>query len=260
MAFDITNASAEGVEVANDASWDSVSAFTFITWFYPTTLANDDYIFEAQDAGGLCWRFLMAGTGGELQALVQRNNTNSYVQTNTGFVTADAWNYAVFTWDATNAAAVYTGDLSTLAAEATYSTDVPSTGTLDVPNSPFRIGHSALTNQSMEGRIANCMFYDSALSLAQIQAQQFSEIPLFDGCQFAHIYHDASATQADYSGNGNTGTVQSGTTDAAHVSLPSPFAFDNEVSFIAGAAPPASDSYHTSILRGVAQGVMRGAR
>ena len=148
-----------------------------------------------------------------------------------------AWNYFVVTCDLSGGVVCYTGSLTALAtvddSDATAGSGTATDGTANLI-----IGNQDTAELlGLGGDIAVYMYFDGVATLAEVQSLQFRPrvIALADGgvCQAYHQYgwNGGTGVNADYSGNGHTGTGETGVTVADHVPLGPPFGFDAEFPF-----------------------------
>jgi hypothetical protein len=223
-----SSASTNKVNCGAGASFANLSAATYIVWARPTTLVQfarfmekgknipaTGYTTFANYGGGAAGRIAIQTyrAGGQLSALAEVANMPT--------VAANKWNCYGGTYDlASGVPHLYSGDLTTLMAEATaYVTQTNSSGAkVDDSTQNFAIGNSgdAAETPSYQGRIAYAAVFDRVLTLAEMRTWQF--VPqVLSGCVGFWNLHGTGA-QADLSGHLNTGTV-SGATVADHVPL-----------------------------------------
>lgn len=230
MSLVTTDGSTDRIE--HGTSLGGFTAASWALWFYPvgslvggtlSTLWSGSFNVPgilsgtsvgAEDELRLTWR---RGAGG----------ANLAYETNNAGITADKWWYLVVTVDQGAGAGVkvnfYVGDLSTLAVLKTLGTATdPSSGYLSNTGATFTTGDNGTDSESGAYRFASMMFWPGVvLTLAQVQRQQFSRVPMVAGCSlYSHYgYAAAGATQPDYSGVGNHGT-ETGCAVGDHVPLP----------------------------------------
>jgi hypothetical protein len=153
----------------------------------------------------------------------------SYVSA-TSTLVQNAWNYVAFTFDSAGSAnelvQIYKGNRTTLATEVTYASRTDGSGALlSDATANFSIGNASGYSAAWLGTIAWFAHWNSVLTLAQVQAQQFDmsfPVAKANCVIFMHLgIHGAggTGTQVDWSGNANHGTVSSATV-GAHVPLP----------------------------------------
>lgn len=232
MALLFGGAGTDRVDCGNNSSVNNLSAFTYLMWVYPTTLTTFRTIFDKRpNAGANLNRLWVPGTStGALSLEVARATQDTwYRTTNMGFVN-NAWQFAVATYDYNAAAGslihLYRGTLTSTVVEGSYDTVQDGSGARLADNSyTWLFGNDYSLAAPYIGRIACIGLWNRALSLLEIQEQQFHP-HVTNGCIiFSHLGFNGTGTQPDLSGNGNNGTV-TGTTVADHVPLGPPFGFD----------------------------------
>lgn len=231
MALTFGNATSDRVNHASATSLDDLAAWTVVMWVFPTTFTVDRSMWGKQDGAGNGRNSYIIGTGtGECGVYVKRATSFDEAVTNNGvFVTTNQWYFIAQTYDSAASAGsrihIYYGSLSSIAAEATYTSVVNGSGAVNDAGSNFGVGNlngDGSPANAFQGRIANLLHWNRVLSLGEIIEQQFkphvtSGCVLYTECGF-----NGTGTQPDWSGNGNAGTV-TGATIGDHVPLAQPF-------------------------------------
>lgn len=209
--------------VATETSW------TLCLWVYPTSLTLANGFGELAgmiESGGLAVLQWFIRSNGTLEYWRNYSGTQLRRVSNTGYVTANTWQFLCLTHGGGNATDVhfYRGTLSALASEATYASGQNSSGTVSTATNTLTIGNLGQDYEfSVPARFGLVAVYDRVLSLAEVQTQQFLPRPIGASLLFAHPGYNGTASVADWSGNGRTGTVGSALSVADHVPLPPPF-------------------------------------
>ncbi len=214
---------------------------------YPTdeTDANHHFAFQKSDVGGRRWMLGSdAGNGGG-NAMRCRFNYDgddlNYFTTDDPLI-IDQWQFVFFVSDAalgaTDRAKFYWGDLDTAVTRDTNVTDSEPTGS---PESTSEDLLFCLTDfgpaDPFIGRVACVWAWPGvALTLGQLQAIQHKTVPTVAGCEYFSHWHAGQA--ADWSGQGNNGTI-TGATQVDHVPLGPQFGNDEDDDAFPLLFPPA---------------------
>jgi hypothetical protein len=229
MALDFDSAgSTRRVDHGSGASIDDLApaGLTACGWVYRTSDGDNQHIFTKDGpispSGWAVINVLVGGSQGGLRFHALRATTNNVTISAAGVIPLNAWTFVAATYDdtLTPECDLYTGSLTALATEVSYSstTDGSGTHTSDASANLY-IGNIQRANTNpFRGRIANFQLYNSRLTLEQVQALQFRQWIRDSGCKLWTELHDSTATQPDLSGNSNNGTV-TGATNADHVPL-----------------------------------------
>lgn len=264
MALDI--GSAGGIYVG-DAGLDNLTAFTWLTWIYTDDSGTGPQAYAMKDdASGVGRKSLerIFGDVDDFALTVTRATTSAECRTTGVNKPINTWFFVAGVWlDADGGPRIYTGDLNTLATEASYSLRTNGSGTVGADSGDgLMIGarrSSAVIQESMFGKMGSFQVFDTNLSLNQIRAQQFNPHNTAN-CQLnMRMGLSGTTTQVDHSGNGYNGTVTNCTVADA-VPLGPIYGLDSDIAMPGGGSTPSSGEIQNSIFRGVAQGVMRGAR
>lgn len=232
MALAFTDGSTNNIDHGSATPLDTLTTWTAIFWINWNTLT--DFRQMMNKAVGLGRRRIEVDATDELTVRVARNSfaNNCVYTTNNANLTTGKWWYIAVTFD-TGASAgevvnVYLGDISTLVTERTYATATDGSGAVDSEASAsLFVGSAGGGGSNAVGAdIAIFQFYDTALSVEAIQLLQWLPRVLNSNCLiYSHYGFNGTGTQADWSGNGNSGTV-TGATVSDHVPLGPPFGFD----------------------------------
>jgi hypothetical protein len=236
-------------------------------WFYPTTLTDFASFLFLSSTGGFQAPSMSVRDTDDIGVGWRRasGGTNLLYQTNNAGLTTNKWWFIAVTIDqgaaANSKVKIYVGDLATLATERTYGTiNEPLTYT-DNTGGTFYVGDNSVDSACVGGRYGGLMVWPSVvLTLAQIQAMQFHFRPLVAGCKlFAHygLTADASSTQPDFSGSGNTG-APTGAALAAHVPLGPLFGYDEDESYVVSGGGGGGRIFKLAGQGGGLAGPMRG--
>lgn len=214
------------VNCGSGTTLDNLTALTLMAWVYPTSnVSNKGIVNHFQGAADSGWELYTADALGNI-ALEWAGDTYCFGQsTTTPLSSLNTWAFLAGCATFTAKPRLYTGTLAALASEVTY--DVVYTAGITRHDDAARnlmLGNkdTAATNLAFTGRIAWVGVWNRELALGEVQAQQFAP-HVTSGCVgFFHLGFNGTGTQADWSGNGNNGTV-TGATVAAHVPLRPPF-------------------------------------
>lgn len=237
MALAFVENSADTVNFGSGASLDDLTTYTRLLWIKRTadTLAEDRVINKATWASG-GWKTLAINANESITHFVMR--ATAHGNRGGSSLDLDAWNFLAAPYDETNGPRIFKGTLSALATEISYTeADATGTGATGADAAyALTVGYNAdMPSNSAGVTIASVMVYNTTLTLAQIQTQQFTPRPIFTGCVlFSHLGFNGTGAQPDWSGNANAGTV-TGATVADHVPLGRPYSLGaNYVSYVSG--------------------------
>lgn len=219
MALTFGAATSDRVDCGSGASIDDLNPFTWLFWCYATNNTANRAL-GSKESGSNSKRLRLSGTGGSagnLRVEVVRATTNTdYITNDTPLGTLNTWKCVAITFDSAASAGqivnIYSGTRSVVLAESTYGTATDGSGT---PSSEaagsFYIGNRAGLASSFQGRIAVCMIWNRALTLAELIEQQFRPHKTSGCVMFTRVGYNGTGTQPDWSGNGNAGTVTGAT-------------------------------------------------
>jgi len=204
----------------------SQNQFTVLTWVNPSNVdaTYKQLCGEVRAVGKLRMMTSNNTAAGQMLFQVPQDVTgtiNCTAATNT--MTANAWQYIAFRFDnadVTQKCRIYRGTLTSVAAEVSYAS-FSNTGTPAASNSgSFLFGKDDTTSFPYTGRGANIVVYNNkALTLKEIIAHQFDITPKTTGSVlYSELGWSDTATQVDWSGNKNNGTITGATVDD-HVPL-----------------------------------------
>lgn len=214
------------------------SGFTVMFWVKMKNMAQAATFVSGRPAttgGNNNWSIRGLDANGNLTVRVTRATTALRLDTNDAAGVSTAWSFVAFTVDLTGATMhIYHGRLTSLAVEATYvapgannqlGTGAAATdGGTDPAVWGTRINASAYINApGMD--LANGMIYNRSLSLPEIQSLQFFPRCISGCVYYSQFGYNGVGTQADWSGNGNAGTVTTATSSGFHIPLRAPFGY-----------------------------------
>jgi hypothetical protein len=249
------DASTERVNHGSDASLEDLgvgegAAFSVWAWVYRDADGTNQYIITKDGSYPSGWGFLLddfsGGTDGQIRFIVFRTTDSAawteYISNSSNVAALNTWTFvaATFDADATPETLLYIGDLSTTVAEVSgYSKtqDGTEAASTDATYECWTGNLPRTTAHPFSGRIARLGVVGATMSLGDLQRIQYASV---GQCNIANTllltdYH-GTGTQADFSGNGNNGTV-TGATATSHVPLGPAFGFDVGVPYVAAAAP-----------------------
>ena len=215
MALDFTTT--DVVDYGSGTSVDDpfVNDGTLMAWVFPDAvppLVAGSW--ARKGTGGLVWN----ATTTSFQCTIGRS-TQSLSMTatfaNAATYAATKWCAVAAIWDMAGANGdqrMFHGDLATPFAEvAAYSLQRVGSGTpTDVSGSSLIVGNNPLGALPFDGKIGFIALWNRRLSLTELIAQQLHP-SVTDGCVLFSYLGIGNTTEADWSGNGNQGTV-TGTT------------------------------------------------
>ena len=218
--------STDNVNHGNLSIIDNIDQGTIILWVTLDDVSNSFRIFSNKTAPGdpdgrLFYR---PGADGTTFSMQITRATADQTVTTTASTLSTGWNYMVVTWDVPNGAPrSYHGDLTTIVTDVSSGATDGSGTQNDDSNQDLFVGGDPGTF-AIPGDIARFMLFDIDLEIGEIRKQQFHPYGHPNLVVWSEYGFNGTGAQADYSGNGNSGTV-TGATQADHVPLGPPFAF-----------------------------------
>ncbi len=257
MALDTSTSTTDRIDFGSGASLDNLAQFTYAAWAYPTTVTagNIGVLFQKGLAAAGVWLLLaFDSNNGEMESITVRSTTNCHARSSTNWLTVNTWQFLACTIDTASSTntdeQLWRGTLTAPPAEPpSYGIQESGSGTTsDNSASNFTVGNRT-TNHGREwpGPIAWVGVWNRRLTEGELLAQ-WMRPHVTSGCVlFSHLGYNKLGTQADWSGNGNNGTVV-GPAVADHVPLGSPFGFTEGESY---AVAIAAAVQHRMMLLGV---------
>ena len=234
MSLNLSDNSTDRINHQSGTSLDSLSTGTYIAWINVRDVANT---FRDFGSKGVNVQFFRRGVDGtRLACFFARATDGQVVDIGTGNITT-GWNFIAFTWDLAGTPAAYWGNLSTLVTDKSFGTNNGSGAKEDDSGDDFLVGNGASISTAAPYDFAWVGVWNRQLTLGEIVRQHFLRPHKTNGnVLFTHYGFNGVGTQADWSGNGNNGTV-TGATVAAHVPLGPPFGLDAFSMLVPTAAP-----------------------
>jgi hypothetical protein len=215
------------VDCGSAASLDDIpsAAFTVYAWVYRTANGANQHIFSKDNSFPSGWSLTannVSGTDGELRFVVFRNTSTATDWADaisvSGTIPLNTWTFVAGRYDpaTTPQMKLYAGGLTTPVAEvASYFRQQDGTGSfLSDAAANLYVGNlQRSTTLPFLGRIQRGGLIPGALALGDLQILQYGT--LVQAAAFApKLLFDfqATGTQLDFSGNGNTGTITGATT------------------------------------------------
>lgn len=226
MALTFGAATTNVVNCGSATVLDNLTTATVLLWTKVTTLTDARQLITKRTTGSpfAGWALYLSGTAGNVIWFWERPTNMHYVTNDTPLSSA-VWKFLAATFDsgATPSAHIYSGGLSTLAAENTYGTAINGSGTpvADAAVS-LGLGNRVGGSISLQGQIAVAAIFSRVLTLGEIRSWQFNPRMMAGCIGLWHLGFNGTGTQRDHSGNFNAGTV-TGATVALHVPLRAPF-------------------------------------
>lgn len=218
------------VNCGSAASLDNPTALTCLAWFYNTNGDTQDNCFiltKFKTSPDSYYTFVLGRQGqasGRRMAMeMARATTGLRAESTQNQWSNNTWHFGAWVMDSAGANAdqkLYIGSLTAIAAEVSgYQTQRVGAGTLrDESTASLYIGNwdGSTPWWQPAGILAFVGLWRRALTLGEIQAQQFRPRPTADCVLFMHLSN--ASTVPDLSGNANNGTV-SGASVVDHVPL-----------------------------------------
>ncbi len=232
-ALNFVSGSTDRVDYGSAAVFDNIatstrnSQLTAMGWVYATSFADGRTIVSKFRNGNSGWVCRLFGATGDLNFQIFRTVNFTYTTTDAPVAT-NTWTFVACVADltATNVGHIYTGTLTSLVKERSYS-GTATAGSGNVTDDSARSlfagnGDRAAIIDGWPGRVAWVGVWDRALSLGEVRDQQFHPHKTSGNILFSHLGFNGTGAQADWSGFKNNGTV-TGATLAPHVPLGAPF-------------------------------------
>jgi len=152
------NGSSSWLESSTSAAYDS-QTITMECWFYPTTLAQDGFLFEKGQVNTQYSMFLNSGNVFYFRTMSISNQDLSF--TSSTYLIANVWNHIACT---------YNGSIKIIYVNGVQVTSVAASGTLNTGQTNQYIGKygNAGNGYPFNGRIGESRVYNIALSAAQV--------------------------------------------------------------------------------------------
>jgi hypothetical protein len=154
------NGSNSWLESSTSAAYDS-QTITMECWCYPTTLAQDGFLFEKGQVNTQYSMFLAFGNTFYFRTIGGTINNQDTTFTSSTYLTANAWNHVICT---------YNGSTKIIYVNGVQAASVNASGTLRTGQTNQYIGKygAATNNFPFNGRIGESRVYNIALSAAQV--------------------------------------------------------------------------------------------
>ena len=187
----------------------SNSAFSWAAWINPTGSSGTPFFLGTNVAGEAMVSYWDSSTG-----MVRLGVWGADRLYSTIAIPVNSWGHTCWTWDGTTLRAYTNGVAAGTATPAAFN----------IASNDMIIGAASASAQEFEGLINEVIVYDTALTLAQVQALAATDpnggplppdpMSLSNSSDVvAYLRNDGNVTWTDRSGNGNTGTVN-GSPDA----------------------------------------------
>jgi len=207
------------VNLGSASMLDNIADFTYVMWFYPTTLGV---------GGGL----ITKGVSGSAnrQSMERRNSVQANAlfaivdwtgaqdvtsESTANMIVADTWQCVAMTYDSAGTIIrLYYGTLIASMAEVSYSLQgtTPSGSRGDNAANDMFIGcNGSGTSGSLPQRIGAVEILNRILTVGELQSWQFDPRNLAGSLGFYRLGDNGTGTQPDLSGNSNAGTVTGAT-------------------------------------------------
>jgi len=248
----ILSAVADRIDHGTGSSLDNIDTGAVATWIKLTTGTGYSALWQkGLAASGFQLIGLNDGSAGEIFFAKATTSTNpSHVSVEE--IAIGVWTFVGVTWDFSVDLDqlnihIYLGDRSTPAVESTYDGGAFGLGSL-VSNAGRNavVGNNEPGANDFNGEIANFKYWNRVLTLSDLIAQQYGA-PVGAGCLLHTEYGiNGTGTQADWSGNGNNGTV-TGSAVSDHAPIPKPFSRREAVEWETtpgGITIPVASSYY----------------
>ena len=247
MALQFTTDTTDVVVVTRTAAMDDLTTWTELAWVYLDSLSANNMCVGSKQAnagGGTGYRICnIRLSTGQLNMDVNTDTTDVACRSADSAgnrVPAGSWQFVGYRLSSL-VPTLYMGSLTAAIAELAYLTQTTGTGNLVSEASyDYRLGNIPFFTTMLPGRVALLGVWNTALTVQQMRAQQFSTKPLNSPLFWCYLGMGA-ANAIDLTGNGNNGAV-TGATVANHVPLGPPFGYDLYEQFaaaaVAGGPPP----------------------
>lgn len=208
-------ASNEYIGHGNASSVNNLDGVTIIFWSLPQAIANTNRRIVWKGGLLICECQSQFSQDGQFRFFRGRDTTHTEVRTQANFFAVGTWKfYAVTDGDGVTPH-IYGGDLSTAVAEiGSYHAQTTGSGSpLDDSADSLLIGSRDVGNAYSDHEIGAFWLYNRRLTLGEIAQHQFQWSTILPGCVLHSKYgFQGTGTVVDYSGNGNSGTLN-GTPD-----------------------------------------------
>ena len=213
MSLIFADASNDHVDHGSDTSIDDLQTWTKIFLIDFAAWTQYRKIFQKGRAGNADKRVELGSTEGDLSIIVRRGGVNDSATPSTSLTAAGGWQWLAITYDI----AATSGQRITAFSAANFDSPFVQdgqggvgTGAVVDASQTLRVG-SNNDGTGPNARIAFFGQWNRVLTLGELKAQQFRP-HVTGGCvTFTRYGFNGTGTQADWSGNGNSGAVTSAT-------------------------------------------------
>jgi hypothetical protein len=225
-SLNFTGTGGNNVNHGSDTSLDNLTNLTYLIWIKPNATGQAaGLIAKGVSTGGGSRRSLELRniTANAIYGTVDLSTTDAAAESTANAYNANEWTFIGMTYnDTAKVIKLYSGTLTSPVAEVSYSSTVTGSGTTgsNASNNQFVAAYGSGTSGNPNAAISWAAIWNRVLTLDEIKQHQFRPFcNRADGCVLFTEYGWAgTGTQADFSGNGNNGTVTGATvTDHAPI-------------------------------------------
>lgn len=215
------------------------TAFTIMHWANPNSVATASKRLCAKggSTGFINYGMGLAGNIDHLRLTIDYSTTDPLADSVAGTIETSKWQFFVGSFDGTTAPHLYKGTLTTTVAEVSYSATptAPSGTRVAEAVTALYLANDSVFTRSFAGSIAFFGWWNRALTLGEIQEQQFRPHKTSGCILLSFPGFNGTGTQPDWSGSAHSGTV-TGATVADHVPLGAPFSVNAPVPYVVAVA------------------------
>jgi hypothetical protein len=217
MALTIATVATDVIDFGS-AVGTTLSKFTVWGWFRTATLSNNKAFWGKGATTSM--RYFIHASAGNVTFKVPRATTATTYTTNDAPLSSNTWHFWSATFDSsvTPVAHIYVAQFGNALVERTYGTSTDGTGGLSADTGAnFLLGVNG-NFSGQAGRHAFIGYVADVLNLGQLKSLMAHPRVVASNKLFCSVGFNGTGTQADWSGNGNNGTV-TGATVGAHVPI-----------------------------------------
>ncbi len=253
----LIDANNELIDRGSDSGLDDKTAFTWILIFKRNGDVQEGAYCQKGTAGNQKYVASVFNDHADVEFGVNRATTAASCASTGNIIPLDTFKFLAVTYDESDGPRIFHATLPGAIVETSYDYRNVGSGATNADNgASFRVGDSSVGGQPADVNASRFLWFDRRMTLAELRRIYLKAVNDSDALLWWELGYNGTGTQADYSGNGRTGTV-SGATVTDHAPLPPPFGFDLPILVIPAATTAQSVSLGSArlVVRAPAQTV-----
>lgn len=212
MSLTTGNGTSQNINYGSAAAIDNFTAYTILVWLKLNTLSTFTNVITKDSGAPTGWLIYIHNPTTRIAIDAGRATQGMSNIAATGTLSTATWYCLAFTVDhaATPVGHIYLGTLTSNMAEVSYQLQRDGSGAFNADAAgSFTVGGAASSAAGVT--FDRVMYVNRALTLGECQSWQFAPRVLPNTAIYTICGRTGTATQPDYSGGGNSGTVSSAT-------------------------------------------------